>query len=82
MHYFPSTYNEVCDCVLKQQHRATVAGRKALRLVIGRFQQQAIIEEISKWPVYYTPQISHGPPQFMGLPFEVVGEFECKVMTA
>jgi hypothetical protein len=82
MHYFPSTYNEVCNCVLQQTQRATVAGRQAKSLVLGRFQHRSIVDEIRTWPVDHTVKMAQGPATLMGLPYEVIGEFECKVMLA
>ena len=71
MHYYPSTYDEICQAVMNKQTMAAYAGRKLVGITLGRFQMNAIAEENPGW-CSPTDFLGEPAPQIIGVPVIVV----------
>ncbi len=74
MHYYPSTYNEIMDCVMRAKNSAVMVGKKPVGMILGDFQHRMIVKELASWPLGPV-QMTSGCGTFCGIPFEISGSY-------
>lgn len=76
MHYYPSTYNEIMDCVMQTKNLALRQGRRPVGMVLGEFQHRMIVDHFKYAMVPAGPvQMTQGTGTFCGIPFEIRGSY-------
>lgn len=78
MHYYPSTFDEIMNCVMRTKNQAVMQGRNPVGMILGEFQHRMIVDHlvsVSAMGPAGPVQMTQGTGTFCGIPFEIRGSY-------